>query len=253
MELTRQQIRDRYSGALLGLFWSVLQPMLYLATIGFVFTVVFPRQWSTPSGDEVGKVGFALLVFIGLIVFWFFSEPVNRAPGLLRSNENYVKNVVFPIELLAWVNIGEAAFHACIRVALLVIGVSIAEGGIVLTSVFLPLVWLPLVLIILGGSWILARVGAFARDLEQIITVVMTAALFLSAVFYSADVIPQPYRDLFLLNPIAFTIEQSRRVLIWGLPPDWVRLFAFSVVGMFLVWFGWRVFTRARGRYADVL
>ncbi len=253
VELTRQQIHARYSGAFLGLFWTVLLPLLYLGAFTFVFTVIFPRHWPVEEGQEISQIGFALLIFAGLIVFWLFSDCINRAPSLLRSNENYVKNVVFPIDLLAWINIGEALFHSCIRVLLLVLAVLVIEGHIAWTFIFLPFVWLPLILIILGCSWILARFGVFVRDLGLVIGVIMTAALFLSAVFYSTKTIPLPYRDIFLLNPIAFTIEQTRNVLIWGVPPDWLALSGFGLVGLITVWLGWQLFTRARGKYADVL
>jgi lipopolysaccharide transport system permease protein len=253
VELTRQQISARYSGAFLGLFWTVLLPLLYLSVFTFVFTVIFPRHWPVEQGQEIGRAGFALLIFTGLIVFWLFSDCTNAAPELLRKNENYVKNVVFPIDILAWANLGEALFHTCIRVLLLALAVVVLQGHVVWTSLFLPFVWLPFILIILGISWILARFGVFVRDLGLVIGPLMIAALFLSAVFYSTNSIPLPYRDIFLLNPIAFTIEQTRNVLVWGLPPNWLALVGFGLGGLVLVWLGWQLFTRARGKYSDVL
>jgi lipopolysaccharide transport system permease protein len=253
LELTRQQIRTHYSGALLGIFWTILLPLLYLGTFTFVFTVIFPRHWPLEKGQQLSQGGFALLMFAGLTVFWLFSECVNQAPGLIRSNENYVKNVVFPIELLAWINIGEALFNSIIRISLIMLGVTVIREQFVWTLVFLPFVWTPLILITLGVSWILARFGAFLRDLGLVIGLVMTATLFLSAVFYSTDSIPLPYRNIFLLNPIAFTIEQTRDILIWGTLPNWVALLGYLLAGLLLVWIGWRVFIRARGKYADAL
>jgi lipopolysaccharide transport system permease protein len=253
IELIRQQIRTRYSGALLGLFWTILLPLLYLGTFTFVFTVIFPRHWPLEKGQELSQTGFALLILAGLNVFWLFSECINQAPGLIRSNENYVKNIVFPIDLLAWINIGEALFNAIIRTLLLISAVIVVKGEIIWTLIFLPFVWTPLILITLGITWILARFGAFFRDLGLVIGLVMTATLFLSAVFYSTDSIPLPYRYIFFLNPIAFTIEQTRNILIWGTLPNWPALLGHFLVGLAFVWAGWRAFNRARGKYADVL
>ncbi|MEJ2653367.1 MAG: ABC transporter permease [Gammaproteobacteria bacterium] len=131
IELIRQQIRTRYSGALLGLFWTILLPLLYLGTFTFVFTVIFPRHWPLEKGQELSQTGFALLILAGLNVFWLFSECINQAPGLIRSNENYVKNIVFPIDLLAWINIGEALFNAIIRTLLLISAVIVVKGEII--------------------------------------------------------------------------------------------------------------------------
>jgi len=251
--LTKQQILDRYSGAYFGLLWIILQPLLFLGAFIFVFTVVFPRRWPTEGSEEIGDIGFGLLIFVGLTVFWLISDCINRAPNLLRTNANYIKDVVFPIELLAWINLGEALFHAAIRILLFIIMAVFLKGQFAWTIIFLPLVWLPLILITLGVSWIFARIGTFSRDLDQIVGVIMTAALFLSGVFYSANSIPLSYRHFFLANPIAFTIEQSRQVLVWGAVPDWGKLAIFTLIGFLLVWLGWRFFTQARRRYADVL
>jgi len=251
--LTKQQIRDRYSGAFFGLLWIILQPLLFLGAFIFVFTVVFSRRWPTEGSEEIGNTGFALLVFVGLIVFWLISDCINRAPNLLRANAYYVKDILFPIELLAWINLGEALFHAAIRILLFIIMVALFEGRLAWTIIFLPLVWLPLILITLGVSWIFARIGTFSRDLDHIVGMLMTLALFLSAVFYSVNSIPLLYRNFFLANPIAFTIEQSRQVLVWGALPDWNSLGVFTLIGFLFVWLGWRFFTQARGIFADAL
>ncbi len=259
-QLTVRDVKARYRGALLGPFWAIFQPLLYLAVFTFVFTVIFPSRGAVWGANRArgavwgaNRADFALAIFLGLIVFWLASDCVTRAPSLLRSNTALVQNVVFPLEILPWITLGEAVFHAGLRFLIFLVAFAAVHGGAPWTVFLLPLVIAPLVLIILGMSWILAALGAFSRDLEQVINVIVTAAMFMSAIFYPASVVPEAYRGYFMLNPLAFAIEQARRVAMWGEPPAWAALGGFLVAGLVMAWLGLRWFARSRGRFADVL
>lgn len=252
-QLTARDIKARYRGAILGFFWAIFQPLLYLGVFTFVFTVIFPLRGDAWGGQLPGRTGFALAVFLALIIFWLVSDCVVRSPSLMRSNAELVQNVVFPLEILPWITLGEAAFHAGVRLLIFLTALVAFHGAVPWTILLLPLVVAPLVLITLGVSWILAATGTFARDLDQITSVIMTAAMFVSAIFYPATVVPEAYRDYFMLNPLAFTIEQARLVAMWGEPPAWLALGGFLVAGLIVAWLGLRWFARSRGTFADVL
>lgn len=249
-QLTVRDVKARYRGALLGPFWAVFQPLLYLAVFTFVFTVIFPSRGAAWGAN---RADFALAIFLGLIVFWLASDCVTRAPSLLRSNAALVQNLVFPLEVLPWVTLGEAAFHAGLRFLIFFVAFAVVHGGAPWTVFLLPLVIVPLVLIVLGISWILAALGSFSRDLDQVINVIVTATMFMSAIFYPASVVPEAYRGYFMLNPLAFAIEQARGVAMWGEPPAWAALGGFLAAGLVTAWLGLRWFMRSRGRFADVL
>jgi len=249
-QLTVRDVKARYRGALLGPFWAIFQPLLFLAVFTFVFTVIFPSRGAAWGAN---RADFALAVFLGLIVFWLASDCITRAPSLMRSNAGLVQNVVFPLEILPWITLGEAVFHAGLRFLIFLVAFAAVHGGAPWTILLLPLVIVPLVLIILGISWILAALGTFSRDLDQVINVIVTAAMFVSAIFYPVTLVPAAYRGYFLLNPLAFTIEQARRVAMWGEPPAWAALGGFLVAGLVTAWLGLRWFARSRGRFADVL
>jgi lipopolysaccharide transport system permease protein len=249
-QLTVRDVKARYRGAFLGLFWAVFQPLLFLGVFTFVFTVIFPSRgaaWGT------SRVDFALAVFLGLVVFWLVSDCITRSPGLLRSNAGLVQNVAFPLEILPWVTLCEALFHAGLRLLIFLAALVAVHGGASWTVLLLPLVLAPLMLICLGISWALAAFGAFNRDLDQVINVIVTATLFLSAVFYPATLVPEALRGYFMLNPLAFTIEQARQVAMWGELPAWLALGGFLLAGLVTAWLGLRWFVRRRGRFADVL
>jgi lipopolysaccharide transport system permease protein len=248
--LTVRDVKARYRGALLGPFWAIFQPLLYLAVFTFVFTVIFPSRGAAWGANQAD---FALAVFLGLIVFWLASDCITRAPALMRSNAGLVQNVVFPLEILPWVTLGEAVFHAGLRFLIFLVAFAAVHRGVPWTVLLLPLVIAPLALITLGASWLLAAFGTFTRDLDQVINVIVTAALFISAVFYPARLVPEAYRGYFMLNPLAFTIEQARRVAMWSEPPAWLALGGFLLAGLVTAWLGLRCFARNRGRFADVL
>jgi len=114
-QLTRRQVIGRYRGSLLGLAWSFFNPILMLLVFTFVFSVVFKARWGI--GTEEGKTDFAIILFVGMIIHGLFSDCINSAPGLILSNVNYVRKVVFPLEILPWIAMGSALFHAIVSLA----------------------------------------------------------------------------------------------------------------------------------------
>ena len=249
-QLTRRDVVGRYRGSLLGLLWSFLNPIFMLAVYTFVFSVVFQARWG-PASES--KVEFAAVLFTGMIVHSLFAECLNRAPGLILGNVNYVKKVVFPLEILPWVAMGSALFHAAISVLVLLIFFAWTQQYLYWTALLLPVLLLPLVLFTMGLTWFLAATGVFLRDVGQTTGVVTTALLFLSPVFYPVSALPEAYRPLIYLNPLTFMIEQARGILLWGTMPDWSGLGAYLIFGFLTAWAGLFWFQKTRRGFADVL
>jgi lipopolysaccharide transport system permease protein len=195
--LIQREVVGRYRGSFMGILWSFFNPVFMLAVYTFVFSVVFKARW---SGGGDSKTEFALVLFAGMIVFSLFSECVNRAPNLILSNANYVKKVVFPLEILPIVNIGAALFHLLISLIVWLIFYIIFFGIPQLTLLLFPVVLLPLILFTLGISWILASLGVYLRDVGQIVGVITTALMFLSPIFYPVTALPKEYQILLHLH-----------------------------------------------------
>ena len=249
MQMTRREVIGRYRGSVMGLAWSFFNPVLMLVVYTFVFSEVFQSRW---AGQE-GKGNFAVLLFVGMIVHGLFAECANRAPSLILSNANYVKKVVFPLEILPLITLGAALFHSCISVVVLLIAQQLLSGSTPATAVFFPVILLPLCLGTLGLSWLLAAVGVFIRDVGQIITVLTTVLLFLSPVLYPVSALPEAYRSWLRLNPLTYIIEDSRNVLIFGHMPDW-HAYALSFgESMLMLVAGFWLFQKTRKGFADVL
>lgn len=250
--LSEREVIGRYRGSLLGWSWSFLNPLLMLAVYSFVFSEVFKSRWEQGSGNH-GTLVFAINLFAGLIVFNLFAECANKAPGLILENKNYVTKVVFPLEILAGVTVAAASFHALTSVIILAAFQLLGQGSIPITTLWLPLVWLPLVLGCLGLTWCLSALGVFLRDISQVVGVIVSMLMFLSAVFYPASALPQAWRPVLNLNPIVPIIEETRRVCVNGEMPQALYLFLGIPLGLLVCELGYRAFQKSRRAFADVL
>lgn len=247
----KREVVGRYRGSMLGLLWSFFNPVFMLLVYTFVFSVVFKARWGGDGSDS--KTEFALVLFAGLIVFNLFSECINRAPSLILSNVNYVKKVVFPLEILSIVSLGSAMFHTLISLGVWFAAYLILFGIPPLTALFLPLVILPLMLFVVGLSWALASLGVYLRDVSQVIGAITTVLMFLSPIFYPASALPEEYRHWLYLNPLTPVIEQTRNVLYWGETPDWKLLAIYSLVALLIACLGFAWFQKTRKGFADVI
>jgi len=245
-----REVLGRYRGSVLGILWSFFNPLFMLSVYTFVFSSVFKARWNSGSDS---KTEFALVLFAGLIVFNLFAECLNRAPGLILSNVNYVKKVVFPLEILPCVALSSALFHGAISLLVWLAAYAVFVGVPHATALYLPLVILPFVLLIMGLTWALASLGVYLRDVSQFIGIVTTSMMFLSPIFYPASALPENYRFLLYLNPLTPVIEQTRDVLFWGTTPDFGMIGIYLLITTTISWLGFVWFQKTRKGFADVL
>lgn len=251
-QMSKREVVGRYKGSILGLAWSFFNPVFMLVVYTFVFSEIFKSRWGG-VGLEESKTQFAIVLFVGMIVLGLFSEVVNRAPTLVLANVNYVKKVVFPLEILPLIVMGAALFHAMISLAVLLSAFFLLNGYLHWTALLLPLVLMPLLILIMGLAWILASLGVFLRDVGQFVTILTTVLTFLSPIFYPVSAVPEAARVFIMANPLTFIIEQSREVLLWGHLPDWSGLGLYTLVALVFAWAGFVWFQKTRKGFADVL
>lgn len=251
-QMVAREVVGRYKGSVFGLMWSFLNPVLMLVVYTFVFSVVFKARWNSGgAGDE--KAQFAIVLFVGMIVHGLFSEVLNKAPGLIVGNVNFVKKVVFPLEILPVVCMGAALFHAVVSLSVLMLASLLFNKGLPWTVLAFPVIILPLVIFTLGGAWILASLGVFIRDVAQSVGIVTTIMLFLSPVFFPVTALPERYQAWMQANPLTFIIESSRGALVYGRLPDLVSLLIYTAVAVLVAGFGYTWFQKTRKGFADVL
>ena len=248
--LVKREIMGRYKGSNFGILWSFLNPVFMLVVYTFVFSVVFKARWSGGSGSNAE---FALILFAGLIIFNLFAECLNRSPALILANVNYVKKVVFPLEILPIVSLGSAIFHAIISYVVWLIAYLIFYGIPHPTVLLMPLVTIPLIFFILGITWIFSSLGVYLRDLTQLIGILTTILMFLSPIFYPVSALPENFQFYVNLNPLAPVIEQSRQVLFWGVVPSLLEYAICLIVAFFIAVLGFIWFQKTRKGFADVI
>ncbi|MER9639799.1 ABC transporter permease [Mesorhizobium sp. M0239] len=255
LSLIRREVVGRYRGSMLGLLWSLLNPLLMLAVYTFVFGVVMKSRWTIPGQESAAhSTGeFAVILFCGLIVFQFFAEVVSLAPGLIVANANYVKKIVFPIQILPVVSAGAALFHAAVSLLVLLAFAYIIFGHVSLTVLLAPLAFGPLIVMVLGIAWLLASIGVYFRDMGQIVTPLVTTTMFLSPVFFQRTSLPTWLQPWLSLNPLAIPVESFRDVVIFGVMPDWMSLGSYSGAAIVVAVLGYQFFQKTRRGFADVL
>lgn len=250
--LIRREVDARYRGSVLGIGWSMLTPLMMLGVYTLVFGVIFRSRWATSDGDAA-PAEFAVILFVGLIVFQILSEMMNRAPGLMLANANYVKKVVFPLHILVPVALGSSLVHAGTSLLVLAPFLFLVMGGIPWTAIFLPLAIIPLCLVALGIGWFLASIGTYARDIGQVVGTLSTALVFLAPIFFPVSALPAWLQPWIALNPLTLPVEEARKVLVFGTLPDFAALAVYTCWAMIVCAFGYLWFQKTRKGFADVL
>ncbi|MCC5822412.1 MAG: ABC transporter permease [Phycisphaerales bacterium] len=247
--LLRRDIAARYRGSALGIGWAVITPLLMLGVYTFVFTGVLRARW----GEHGATGDFAARLFLGLIIFQILARVMAESPGLLRQNSGLVKKVVFPVEVLVPVRLGSALFDALAGFLIfLAIGWLLA-GPPAWSVVLAPVAAVPVALMALGTGWLLAGLGAYLTDLGPIAATAATVILFMSAIFYPIEIVPEQWRWVMHWNPVAVAIDTARGLAFAPAFFDAARFALLLVFSWLTAWAGLGVFRRVRGGFADVL
>ena len=246
-----REVVGRYRGSTLGLLWSLVNPLALLLVYTFIFGVVFKGEW--PGHTNGTLASYALILFCGISAYSIFAETVGRAPGLVVGVPNYVKKVVFPLEILPVSALGSALFHGAISLGLVVLGNLLLTGQISWTLPLLPLVALPLVFLALGVGWLLASLGVFVRDIGYTVALVVQVMFFATPIFYPIERVPGKFGAVIRLNPLASIVENFRRVILWGQLPSWPGLAAWTALTFVIMVLGYAWFMKTKKAFADVI
>ncbi|MBY0311173.1 MAG: ABC transporter permease [Phycisphaerales bacterium] len=249
-----RELLERHMGALLGIGWNILSPLLQLAVFTVVFGYIFGSRWN--KGELPPHLDFPLTFFAGQCVFQVFAEAASRAPTLVSGKPNLVRKVVFPLEILPVTVVYAALVHAAVAIGLLLIVLVIGAGfgALKWTVLLFPLVLVPLAMWSLGIAWALSAIGAFIRDVRHIVVVLVQLLMFLTPLFYQIDRIPPEQRVIrwsIEHNPMSILVESARRVLLWGEMPSWVGLGWVTLLGAIVMLAGYALFSMMRRSMAD--
>ena len=252
LQMLVRNIASRYRGSALGFVWSFAHPLMMLAVYTFVFGIVFKTRWGVESFQD-NSAAFPMIMFCGMAVFNVFAESVNTSTGIVVNNPGYVKKVVFPLELLPLCNVLTSFIFGLAWFVLLFLGTLVFLRHASWTMLFLPVTLLPLLLLSAGVSFLVASLGVYLRDVQQLVTIVTQVLFFMTPIFYPITLVPEGLRWILQINPLSFVVEQTRGLFLYGQPPDpWtcLGLFAVSLV-VFQLGLAW--FAKTKKGFADVL
>lgn len=250
-QLVKREVLVKYRGSVLGIGWSFLYPLLLLFAFTLVFGGVFGGRWGEAESARSG-IDMALFIYCGLAVFTPFSEVITSTPRLLLVNQNFIKKIIFPVEILPVVAVLAALIHGTVQLLLLA-GAAFLAGHRYPTMLVAPLVMVPVWLFTLGAAWFLAAAGAYLRDLAHGMPVLAQFLMFVLPVFYPAAAAPGVLRGLNAVNPLALTIEDLRRTLLHGQPPAWGTWIASLLSSCVVAITGYVFFMHCREEFADVV
>ncbi len=250
-QFIERNVELRHKGSHLGLIWSFLNPLLMLGLYVFVFGYVFGGKFGARSGET--RVDYALGIFIGLSLFHFIGEVLGVAPTVIVGNPNFVKKVVFPLEILPVASVGASFVHCLISVLLTLLGIALLGPGPSLGMLWMPVILAPVVLLSLGMGWFCAALGVFFRDINQLTAFLSMALMFASAVFYPAQSIPPAAWSILRFNPLIHAVELSRAAVLWQTGLNYHHLGYLYAISTVIAIGGFWVFQKLRPAFADVL
>lgn len=252
-QITLRNMQTKFKGSFLGAVWLLVFPLLMLTIYSFVFCVVFKTRWGAVAGQQDSKMMFALMLFCGMAVYNIFSESVGGGVSSITDRVNYVKKIITPLELLPLTSVGSALIVSLLWFAILVVGVLLVYGFLPWTVICLPLLLIPVTLFSAGCAWFVASLGVYIRDFGQLVPILLQVLFFLTPIFYSQDMLPEPYRSIMAYNPLAVLVQHGRMIFLYGkLPPFhevfWMYLCSFAVFELGYLWF-----MKTKRGFADVI
>ena len=250
-QFTRREVYLKYKGSYLGVIWAFVQPLMLLSVYTYVFSYIFEMKWGVAA--EGGRLEFAMALFVGILTFNLLGDVANAAPTLMMAHANYVKRVIFPLEILPLAKLLGVLVHSVAGILIVVVVNLVTEHTLPWTLLLLPVVWIPMSLFALGCGYLLAAFGVFIRDLGTTIGVVINMFFFLSPIFYPLEAVPSDLQVYCKLNPIAIFVEDARRVVLWNQMPDWYWLSGGFVVSLITFAAGYLIFMKSKKAFADVI
>lgn len=251
LQFTRREVVGRYRGTYLGLFWSLLSPLMTLAVYTFVFGFILKARFTSMHGTGEGH--YALTLFSGIITYNIFSRSISGSPNQISSKPSYVKKVVFPLEILPVAALLGSLIHAMMALCILIVCLLLFSSNLEYTMLLYPLILVPTCALTLGLSWFLSSIGVFIRDISQALNVLLHLLFFISPIIYPLDAIPDRYQLITRINPLTTILENARKTLIWGEAPEWIWIVAVTLFSLILMQIGYVIFMKTKRYFPDFL
>jgi ABC-type polysaccharide/polyol phosphate export permease len=247
--MINRDMRARYVGSFLGIFWSIVHPLTQFILYYFIFSVILQIK----PGPEYGGTNFSFWLMAGLLPWLFFAEVLTRSPGAVLEQASLITKTVFPSEILPLAHLGAAMINHVIGIAIFVGFLLIFGHGMSIKLVLILPTMLAIGVFALGISWLLSALNVFLRDIGQIIGVFVNIWFFVTPIFYPPHVIPKSLHTLYGLNPMLHAIEAYRMALLGRTGISLEGFIYLLVPGLVSFVLGGLIFKKLKPAFADVL
>lgn len=247
--MARRDVLQRYRGSFGDVLWTVLNPLLLMATYFFVFGIVLQSRY----GADQSRTAFAFFFLSGMLPWLAFSEAIGRAPNGIVENRVLVKRVVFPLETLPVTQVISGLVTQAFATAIFLVALLIFRGTIPGAIAWLPVILAPQLLLTLGLAWFLSATGVYLRDIGQMIGFVLTLLFFLTPICYPETSLPAGAAAILTKNPIYAIVRCYRAVLLDGQAPPFGVLWKLWLLAVTVFFFGYLWFHKLRKSFADVI
>lgn len=250
--ILRREVAERFKGSIAGWVWAIVAPLLAIA----VYTVAFSGRLDLPprfivTGNQ--NLSYALFILSGIVVFNFWSEMAFRAPMLLHEYVHFIKQTIFPSDMLAVISTLRATLYTVISLGVLIVFQLITTGSLPWTMLLLPLIMIPFIGFLVGMSWFLCAIGAFTRDAGYLMINIVPLFMFATPVFYHQSIFGSPGDIVIYINALTGYVDVMRDIMLVGKLPSW-QVYAWTLfTSVFTFYFGYWFFDRYRNVIVDVL
>jgi ABC-type polysaccharide/polyol phosphate export permease len=242
--LILKDFRTRYRNMSLGILWSLVNPLVMMGVMTFVFTKIYPLTTSQ---------NYPVFVLCGLVPFNFFSLAWANGTTSIIDNAQLIKRLPVPRETLPIASVMGNAVHLAIQVALLLVTALVLGTGINRYWLWLPLLWACELIFVLGCALLCSALDVYVRDMRYVVESACLVLFWLVPIFYDLSRVRPEYADIYQFNPIAALVLALRNIILEGKAPRAVLLSKLFFVSCFMLGLGWSVFRRLNRRFYDYL
>jgi lipopolysaccharide transport system permease protein len=247
--MARRDILARYRGSAGDVLWTILNPLLLMVTYFFVFGIVLQSRF----GPDNSRTAFALYFLAGMLPWLAISEAIGRAPHVIVEHRNFVKKLVFPVEVLPVTQVITGVVTQAFATVIFLVALFVIRGSIPATILWMPVILIPQVLFTLGLAWFLAGLGVYLRDLGQVIGFLLTLWFFITPICYPEASLPPEAAGILSKNPVFVIVRAYRAIALEGAAPAMHALWKLWALAIATFLFGHACFYKLRKAFADVI
>ena len=251
LQFTKREMITEHKGSILGSIWLIAQPLLLMSVYTFVFSQVYNGSYGVVENET--NIHYALGIFIGITILHLFNDTLGGTIHCITGNPNFVKKVVFPLEILPISIVLKNLYKFSISLLLIFLGIAILIRDFPPTAFWLPAIILPSIMLSSGISWLMSSIGVYFRDISPLVQISGLCMLWLSGVFYSARDLPLAAWNVLKYNPILLNIEMTRDILLWGIAPNRIWLAYSNIVSLIVFFLGFWLFRKLKPTFADII